>query len=118
MNNFVMKLKYFFVPNCEQINILDIFSANIVQVLLSKAQAEHVTITKNHLMVMSGIWSVILSLATSPLVPNQLISMPSSMISFSGAMLLVSALITLVALWWIVLSVSLTQSPTLVSVLR
>ena len=89
-----------------------------MQMALKNAQPNEETITKNHLMVMSGIWSIILSFIMLPLVPNQLISSPLSMISFSGAMLLVSALITLVATWWIVLSVSLTQNPTLVSMLR
>ena len=59
-----------------------------------------------------------LSLVSVPVVPNSLLSLPWSMSSLSLSMLLVSALITLLAVWTQVLAVSVTQHPTLVMMMR
>ena len=75
-------------------------------------------INSNHLMIASGMWNVILSVSSLPLLPNTLLSSPGSMSSVSVTMLLVSSVLTLLAVWSMVTAVSLTQHPTLVSMIR
>ena len=66
----------------------------------------------------AGVWSVVLSLVTTPLLPNRLVSAPLSLSPVGGAMLLSTALVTLLAVWWTVTAVAILQHPTLISMLR
>ena len=99
-------------------------AANIVQVKVTGSVKEREVeesvgrINSNHLMIASGVWNVILSVSSLPLLPNTLLSSPGSMSSVSVTMLLVSSVLTLLAVWSMVTAVSLTQHPTLVSMIR
>jgi len=90
--------------------------ANVVQVFI--INDVNVKLSTNHFMLTTGVCNVFLSLVSVPVVPNSLLSLPWSMSSLSVSMLLVSALITLLAVWTQVLAVSLTQHPTLVMMMR
>ena len=65
-----------------------------------------------------GVWSVVISTATTPLAPNRLVTAPLSLSPLAGALLAGSGLATLLAVWWTVTAVSLLQHPTLVTMLR
>ena len=69
-------------------------------------------------MHVTGVWSVIMSLVATPVVPNTLVTSPMTLSLQTVSMLLVSAVITLMAVWWMVTAVSITQNPTLVTMLR
>ena len=90
---------------------------NISQVLVTRDDDGHV-VTRNHLMICLGLWNMILSLVTLPLISNRVISSPWSLTPVSWSLLLVSSLITLAAVWMIYTAVSLTQNPTLISMVR
>ena len=68
--------------------------------------------------IILGIWSMLISTALLPVVPNRLIMAPSSLTLVTGSMLLLSACVTLMAFWLMVTAVSYTQNPTLVTMLR
>ena len=70
------------------------------------------------LLLLAGVWSVVVSLVTTPLLPNRLVSAPLSLSPVGGAMLLSTALVTLLAVWWTVTAVAILQHPTLISMLR
>ena len=97
-----------------------ISAANIVQVKITGEEDDGSIekVDRDHLMISSGVWNMILSVSSLPLLPNTLLTSPSSMSPVTVAMLLVSATITLLAVWMMVTAVSLTQHPTLVSMLR
>ena len=65
-----------------------------------------------------GLWGILISTALLPVVPNRLIISPSSLTLVTGSMLLLSASVTLMAFWLMVTAVSITQNPTLVTMLR
>ena len=65
-----------------------------------------------------GVWGVILSIISLPLLPNPLLTSPQSMSLVTVSMLFVSAFIIILAIWWLVTAVSLIQHPTLVTMLR
>ena len=69
-------------------------------------------------LMLAGVWSVVVSLVTAPLLPNRLVSAPLSLSPVGGAMLLSTALVTLLAVWWTVTAVAILQHPTLISMLR
>ena len=68
--------------------------------------------------IILGIWSMLISTALLPVVPNRLVISPSSLTLITGSMLLLAASITLLAFWLMVTAVSITQNPTLVTMLR
>ena len=70
------------------------------------------------LLMLAGVWSVVVSLVTTPLLPNRLVTAPLSLTPVGGAMLLSTALVTLLAVWWTVTAVAILQHPTLISMLR
>ena len=59
-----------------------------------------------------------MAVASLPLLPNMLVSAPSSLSPVSWAMLLVCSSITLIAVWATVTAVSLLPRPTLLAMLR
>ena len=89
--------------------------ANVVNVSVMKNNAR---ITTDHLMLTSGIFSILLSLLSTPFLPNRLITDITSLPLTSAASLAVSAVMTLLAYWFITLAVTRTKSPTLISMLR
>ena len=70
------------------------------------------------MLMLAGVWSVVVSLVTTPLLPNRLVTAPLSLSPLAGALLAGSGLATLLAVWWTVTAVSLLQHPTLVTMLR
>ena len=108
--------------------------ANVIQVLVTRDDVNKVT-SQNHFICFtgfiinlisstysiswcSGVWSVLISIACVPLISNVLLTSPGSMSLMTVSMLLVSSLITLLAVWTMVTAVSLTQNPTLVTMLQ
>ena len=89
--------------------------ANVVNVGVMKSNAR---ITSVHLMLTSGLFSILLSLLSIPFLPNRLITDITSFPLTSAASLAVSAVMTLLAYWFITLAVTCTKSPTLISMLR
>lgn len=94
--------------------------SNVVQI--SVTQPAPSAWTKNHLMVVAGVWSVLLSAAAAAtqLSPNRLLSWPAaaSLAPLTGALLAASAALTLAALWATASAVALLQHATLVTMLR
>ena len=88
---------------------------NVINVGVMKANER---ITTVHLMLMSGVFAVLLSLLTSLLLPNRLLTAPLSLSLTSTLSLLLSAGMTFMAFWFISLAVTITKTPTLISMLR
>ena len=98
-----------------QVAAATISAANIVQIKITDERAESsLQVDRNHLMISSGVWNILLSVSSLPLLPNTLLTSPLTMSPVTVAMLLVSGVVTLVAVWMMVTAVSLTQHPTLV----
>ena len=89
--------------------------SNVINVSVMKTNE---SITSSHLMLMTGVFSIILSLISSLFLPNRLISDPLSLPLTSVVVLLVSAVMTFTAFWSITLAVTITKTPTLIAVLR
>ena len=89
--------------------------ANVINVGVMKTNE---VISTVHLMLMSGVFSVLLSLLSSLLLPNRLVTDPLSLPLNSIAFLLVSAVMMFVAFWSISLAVTITKTPTMISMLR
>ena len=89
--------------------------ANVINVGVMKTNE---VISTVHLMLMSGVFSVLLSLLSSLLLPNRLVTDPLSLPLNSIAFLLVSAVMMFVAFWSISLAVTITKTPTIISMLR
>lgn len=90
-------------------------TSNVVNVSLIKRNE---MITPGHLMLMSGTFSILLSLSSTAFLSNRLVTAPSSLPLSSAVCLPVSALITLLSYWFITLAVTITKTPTLIAVLR
>ena len=82
------------------------------------AQCNKMTVSTNQLMLVSGTFSVALSLVATSLIDNRLIFYPQTLPLKAALLLPFSALVTMVAFWTITLAVSLTRHPTLISMLR
>ena len=96
-----------------------ISAANIVQLKLKERDSKDgLAVTRNHLILSAGAWNLLLSASTLPVLPNTLLTSPLTMSLVTLAMLLVSGVLTLVAMWMMVSAVGLTQHPTLVSMVR
>ena len=67
---------------------------------------------------MSGVFSVLLALASTVFLPNRKLTDPLSLPLSSALALPVAAVMTLLAFWFITLAVSITHRPTLISMLR
>jgi len=92
--------------------------ANIIQVMVSRVTIKEENNITNLLMLASGLWSVLLSAALLPLLPNRLLTSPTSVTWVTGLILLLSSIVIIVAFWLMVVAVSITQNPTLVNMLR
>ena len=82
------------------------------------AQCNKMSVSTSHLMLVSGFSSLILSLISSFVIENRLLTDPGSLSQKAAIMLPISAGITMVAYWTITLAVSITRHPTLISMLR
>ena len=82
------------------------------------AKCNQKNISSAQLMLVSGISSFLLSLICAPFLPNRLLTSPQSLSLKAAILLPVSACITIVAYWTITLAISITQHPTLISMLR
>ena len=93
--------------------------ANIIQLKMKNlTEKDGLKVTRNHLMITAGLWNVVLSVSTLPILPNTLITCPQSLSLTTVTMLLLSSIITLSAVWMIVSAVSMTRHPTMVSMIR
>jgi len=82
------------------------------------ARCNKMNISPSHLMLVSGFSSILLSLASSPFLPNRLLTDPQSLSLKASVLLPASAGITMIAYWTITLAISITSHPTLISMLR
>jgi len=82
------------------------------------AQCNKRNISSSCLMLVSGSFSLVLSLTTSIFLTNRLISHPADLSLKAALLLPASAALTMIAYWTITLAVSLTRHPTLISMLR
>ena len=89
--------------------------SNVINVSVMESSER---ISTSHLMVTTGVFSILTSLACSLLIPNRLVTAPLSIPPASAASLLVSAMMTFLAFWLITLAVTVTKTPTLISMLR
>ena len=83
-----------------------------------KITESNASLTTEHLVLAAGIFSVLLPVISTVFLPNRLITEPLSMPLSSALALPVAAVMTLLAFWFITLAVSITQLPTLISMLR
>jgi len=86
---------------------------NVFQVFLSKKYEN--SVTKNHLITVTGFWNVIFSVMSLPVLSNRVLTSPLSMSTLTISMLLSSSLITVSAVWFMLTAVAITQNPTLVT---
>ena len=89
--------------------------SNVINVSVMESSER---ISTSQLMVTTGVFSILTSLACSLLIPNRLVTAPLSIPPASAASLLVSAMMTFLAFWFITLAVTVTKTPTLISMLR
>jgi len=82
------------------------------------ARCNKMNISTSQLMLVSGFSSILLSLVSSPFLPNRLLTDPQSFSLKASVLLPVSAGITMIAYWTITLAISITSHPTLISMLR
>jgi len=85
---------------------------------VSIAQCTKMNVSTNQLMLVSGTFSVALSLVAISFMDNRLIFSPQTLPLKAASLLPFSAILTIVAFWTITLAVSLTRHPTLISMLR
>jgi len=109
---------YFIGVGLSLYTALAISLANIMQVIVSRLPNKGENNTTNYMMLASGLWSMLISTALLPVVPNRLVISPSSLTLVTGSMMLLAASVTLMAFWLMVTAVSITQNPTLVTMLR
>merc|ERR1711879_392304 len=72
----------------------------------------------SHLVTMSGVFSVILALISTVFMPNRLVTDPTSLSLRAAIALPIISVMTLLAFWFITIAVTMTQHPTLISMLR
>jgi len=89
--------------------------ANVINVSVIKSNE---SITTSHLVTMSGIFSVVLSLISTFFMANRLVTDPASLSLRAAIALPITSVMTLLAFWFITIAVTMTQHPTLVSMLR
>jgi len=75
-------------------------------------------VSSSFLMLISGASSLVLSLVSSPILSNRLITSPLSLSSTAAGMLPVISVLTILAYWSITIALSITRNPTLISMLR
>ena len=89
--------------------------SNVLNVRITQSNER---VTTAHLLLMSGVFSLLIALGSTVFLPNRLITDPQSLPLSSALALPVAAVMVLMAFWFITLAVSITYQPTLVSMLR
>ena len=89
--------------------------SNVLNVRINQSNER---VTTAHLLLMSGVFSVLLALASTVFLPNRLLTDPYSLPPSSALALPVAAVMTLLAFWFVTLAVTITHRPTLISMLR
>ena len=89
--------------------------SNVLNVKITRSNERVSTV---HLLLLTGVFSLLLSLASTVFLPNRLLTGPQSLPLSSALALPLAAVMTLMAFWFVTLAVSLTHRPTLVSMLR
>ena len=82
------------------------------------ARCNKLTISTSQLMFVSGCSSVLLSLLSTILLTNRLLTDPTSLTTKAAALLPVCGLTAMIAYWTITLAISITGNPTLIAMLR
>ena len=90
-------------------------ASNVLNVKITQSNA---SLTSLHLVLVAGVFSVLLPVISTVFLPNRLITEPQSLPLSSALALPVAALMTLLAFWFITLAVTITNNPTLISMLR
>ena len=90
-------------------------ASNVMNVKISQSNP---SVTTGHLVLVAGLFSVLLPVLSSVLLPNRLLTDPLSLPLSSALALPVAAVMTLLAFWFVTLAVRITHRPTLVSMLR
>ena len=89
--------------------------SNVLNVKITRSNER---VSSVHLLLLTGVFSLLLSLASTVFLPNRLLTGPQSLPLSSALALPVAAVMTLLAFWFVTLAVSITRHPTLVSMLR
>ena len=90
-------------------------ASNVMNVKISQSNE---AVTSGHLVLVAGLFSVLLPLISSVLLPNRLLTDPQSLPLSSALALPVAAVMSLLAFSFVTLAVTITTRPTLVSMLR
>ena len=89
--------------------------SNVLNVKITRSNERVSTV---YLLLLTGVFSLLLSLASTVFLPNRLLTGPQSLPLSSALALPLAAVMTLMAFWFVTLAVSITRHPTLVSMLR
>ena len=89
--------------------------SNVLNVKITRSNERVSTV---YLLLLTGVFSLLLSLASTVFLPNRLLTGPQSLSLSSALALPVAAMMTLLAFGFVTLAVSITRHPTLVSMLR
>ena len=89
--------------------------SNVINVRIKRSNER---VSTAHLLLMTGVFSVLLGLTSTVFLPNRLMTDPLAMPLSSALALPVAAVMTLLAFWFITLAVTITQLPTLISMMR
>ena len=92
------------------------FAGSIANVATTKCRMQGVS--SSFLMLTAGASSFLLSLIASTMLSNRLITSPLSLSLEATVMLPVTSVLTILAYWSITKALSITQNPTLISMLR
>ena len=90
-------------------------ASNVMNVKITQS---NLSLTTAHLVLVAGVFSVLLPVISTVFLPNRLLTDPQSLPLSSALALPVAAVMTLLAFWFVTLAVSITHSPTLISMLR
>jgi len=92
------------------------FAASVTNVAAIKSKV--LGVSSSFLMFVAGCSSLVLSLLSSTVLSNRLISSPLSLSLEAALMLPIISVLTILAYWTITKALSLTRNPTLISMLR
>jgi drug/metabolite transporter (DMT)-like permease len=91
-------------------------SGALANVLATKCKSQD--ISTPFLMLISGCFTLLLSLISSPFFENRLLTSPTSLSLKAALLLPVASIVTMVAFWTITLAINYIRNPTLISMLR
>eukprot|EP00091_Calanus_sinicus_P004379 TRINITY_DN14652_c0_g1_i1.p1 TRINITY_DN14652_c0_g1~~TRINITY_DN14652_c0_g1_i1.p1 ORF type:complete len:265 (-),score=25.77 TRINITY_DN14652_c0_g1_i1:69-863(-) len=91
-------------------------SGALANVLATKCKSQDTS--TEFLMLVSGCFTLVLSLISIPLFENRLLTSPTSLSLKAVLLLPVASVVTMVAFWTITLAINFIRNPTLISMLR